>query len=61
MNKEYILKAWNLIKDAINPDNAFLIKIATDELFHKIEIDKMGNLEDYIAFKEKWYPQLKNK
>jgi hypothetical protein len=61
MNKEYILKSWNLIKDAMNGNNGFIVKIATNELFHLIEIDKMNTLEDYISFKNEWYPQIKNK
>lgn len=61
MNKEFVLKAYSLIKDAMNINNGFIIKIAIDELFHLIEIDKMNTLEDYIAFKNEWYPQMKNK
>lgn len=61
MNKEFVLKSWNLLKDAMNPNNQFGIKLATDELFYLIEIDKMNTLEDFISFKDKWYPQLKNK
>ena len=61
MNKEYVLKAYDLIKDAMNPNNAFIVAIAIDELFHLIEIDKMNTLEDYIAFKDEWYPKMKNK
>ena len=61
MNKELILKAYNLIKDAMNPNNGFVVKCAIDELFHLIEVDKMNTLEDYITFKDKWYPQMKNK
>ena len=59
--KEYIIKSWKLLQDAMNPDNAFGIRLATDDLFHRIEIDQMNSLEDYISFKEEWYPQLKNK
>jgi hypothetical protein len=61
MTKEFILKAYALIKDAMNPNNTFVVKCAIDELFHLIEIDKMNTLEDYIAFKDEWYPQMKNK
>ena len=61
MNKEYVLKAYNLIKDAMNPNNGFIVSLAIDELFHLIEIDKINTLEDYIAFKDEWYPQMKNK
>ena len=61
MNKEYVLKSYELIKDAMNPENSFGIRLAIDDLFHKIEIDKMNNLNDYISFKDKWYPQLKNR
>jgi hypothetical protein len=61
MNKEFVLKAYNLIKDAMNPNNSFIVKCAIDELFHLIECDKMNTLEDYIAFKDEWYPQIKNK
>jgi len=61
MNKEFVLKSWNLIKDAMNPNNRFIVKCAIDELFHLIECDKMNTLEDYIAFKNEWYPQMKNK
>lgn len=61
MNKEYVLKTWDLIKDAMNPNNAFIVRLAIDELFHLIQIDKMNTLEDYIAFKDEWYPQMKNK
>lgn len=32
-----------------------------DELFHLIEVDKMNTLEDYTAFKDEWYPQMKNR
>lgn len=60
MNKEFVLKSWELLKDATNPNNRFGINLATDDLFHRIEIDKMNSLEDYIDFKNKWYPQLKN-
>ena len=61
MNKQYILKAYGLIKDAMNPNNSFIVKLAIDALFHLIEINKMNTLEDYIAFKDEWYPQMKNK
>lgn len=61
MNKEFVIKAYNLIKDAMNPNNSYIVKIAIDELFHLIEIDKMNTLEYYIAFKNEWYPQMKNK
>lgn len=61
MNKEYVLKAYNLIKDAMNPNNGFIVSLAIDELFYLIEIDKINTLEDYIAFKDEWYPQMKNK
>jgi hypothetical protein len=59
--KEYILKSWRLLQDATNPDNRFGIVCALDDLFHRIELDQMNSLEDYISFKEEWYPQLKNK
>jgi len=45
----------------MNPDNGLIVKLAIDELFHLIEVDKMNTLEDYIAFKDEWYPQMKNK
>jgi hypothetical protein len=61
MNKEYVLKAYRLIQDAMNPNNGYIVRLAIDELFHLIEIDKMNTLEDYIAFKDEWYPQMKNK
>jgi hypothetical protein len=61
MNKEFVLMAWDLIKDAKNPNNGFIVSLATDTLFHLIEIDKMNTLQDYIAFKEEWYPQMKNR
>jgi len=61
MNKEYVLKAYNLIKDAMNPNNRFIVSLAIDELFYLIKIDKINTLEDYIAFKDEWYPQMKNK
>ena len=70
MNKEFVLKSWNLIKDAMNGNNGFIVKCAIDEfivkcaideLFHLIECDKMNTLEDYIAFKNEWYHQMKNK
>ena len=61
MNKEFVLKSWNLIKDAMNGNNGFIVKCAIDELFHLIEYDKMNTLEDYIMFKDEWYPQMKNK
>ena len=47
MNKEFVLKSWELLKDATNPNNRFGINLATDDLFHRIEIDKMNSLEDY--------------
>jgi hypothetical protein len=61
MNKEYVLKAYRLIQDAMNSNNGYIVRLAIDELFHLIEIDKMNTLEDYIAFKDEWYPQMKNK
>jgi len=61
MNKKFVLKSYELIKDAMNPNNGFIVKLAIDELFHLIEVDKMNTLEDYIAFKDEWYPQMKNK
>lgn len=61
MNKEFVLKAYSLIKDAMNFNNGFIVKLAIDELFHLIEVDKMNTLQDYIAFKDEWYPQMKNK
>ena len=61
MDKEFVLKSWNLIKDAMNGNNGFIVKCAIDELFHLIECDKMNTLEDYIAFKNEWYHQMKNK
>ena len=61
MQKEFVIRAYALIKDAQNPNNGFLVKCAIDELFHRIEIDKMNTLEDYIAFKDEWYTQIKNK
>lgn len=61
MNKEFVLKSWKLIQDAMNPNNGFIVKCAIEELFHLIEIDKMNTLEDYVAFKDEWYPQMKNK
>lgn len=59
--KEYIIKAWRLIQDAKNPENSFGIQMMTEELFNRIEDDKMNSLEDYISFKDEWYPQVKNK
>ena len=59
--KEYILKSWRLINDARNPDNNFGIQLMTEELFNRIEDDRMNSLEDYISFKNEWYPQVKNK
>jgi hypothetical protein len=61
MEKEFVLKSWALIKDAMNPNNRYIVMLAIDELFHLIEINKMNTLEDYIAFKDEWYPQMKNK
>jgi len=61
MEKEYVLKAWSLIKDAMNPNNRQIVMFCIDELFHLIEVNKMNCLEDYIAFKNEWYPQMKNK
>ena len=61
MNKKYILKSWALIKDAMNPNNSFITKLATDNLFNLIKNDRMNTLEDYIKFKDKWYSQMKNK
>jgi hypothetical protein len=61
MEKEFIIKAWGLIKDAMNGNNRTLVIFATDDLFHRIEYDNMNTLKDYIEFKNEWYPQLKNK
>jgi hypothetical protein len=61
MNKEYVLRSWNLIKDAMNPNNSAIVHFAIEELFARIELDEMNTLEDYIAFKDEWYPQMKNK
>jgi hypothetical protein len=61
MNKTYILKSWGLIKDAMNPNNGLIVSVATEELFNLIELDQMECLEDYIKFKDEWYPQMKNK
>jgi len=61
MEKEFVLKAYNLIKDAMNPNNSTIVRFAIDELFARIELDEMNTLEDYIAFKNEWYPQMKNK
>jgi len=61
MNKDIILKCWNLIKDAMNPNNSFIVKMATDDLFFRIETDRMKDVEDFISFKQEWYSQMKNK
>lgn len=61
MEKEFVLKAWALIKDAMNHNNKFIVMCAINNLFQLIEIDKMNTLQDYINFKNEWYPQMKNK
>jgi hypothetical protein len=38
MNKKYILKAWNLIKDAMNPNNSDIVHLVIDDLFNRIEL-----------------------
>ena len=59
--KEYILMSWKLINDARNPNNIFGIQLMTEELFRRIEDDEINSLEDYISFKNEWYPQVKNR
>jgi hypothetical protein len=61
MQKEFVLKSWKLISDAINPNNGAMVMLAIDDLFWRIELDKMNCIEDYISFKNEWYPQIKNK
>ena len=61
MEKEYVIKAWDLIKDTMNPGNRTRVFFAIDDLFHQIEIDGINCLKDYIQFKDKWYSVLKNK
>jgi hypothetical protein len=61
MDKDIILRCWNLIKDAMNPNNSFIVKMATDDLFFRIETDRMKDVEDFISFKQEWYSQMKNK
>jgi hypothetical protein len=61
MDKDIILRCWNLIKDAMNPNNSFIVKMATDDLFFRIETDRMKDIEDFISFKQEWYSQMKNK
>ncbi|MCK9415386.1 hypothetical protein M0Q97_01860 [Candidatus Dojkabacteria bacterium] len=60
MNKKYILKSWNLIKDAMNPNNSDIVHLAIDNLFDRIEMNEMECLEDYISFKDEWYIVMKN-
>lgn len=60
MNKEFIRRSWELIKDAKNTNNSMIVFAATDELFFLIQSDKMNTLQDYISFKDEWYPQMKN-
>ena len=45
----------------MNPNNSAIVHFAIEELFARIELDEMNTLEDYIAFKDEWYPQMKNK
>lgn len=59
--KEFIIMSWKLINDARNPNNRFGIQLMTEELFNRIEEDRMNSLEDYISFKNEWYPQVKNR
>ncbi len=61
MNKEFVLRAWRLIQDAMNPNNSMIVYWAIEDLFTRIELDQMNTLQDYIAFKDEWYPQMKNK
>jgi hypothetical protein len=61
MEKEFVLKSWRLLQDAANPNNRAMLMLAINDLFSRIEFDKMNSLQDYISFKEEWYPQLKNK
>jgi hypothetical protein len=61
MDKDIILRCWNLIKDAMNPNNSFIVKMATDDLFFRIETDRMKDTEDFISFKQEWYSQMKNR
>jgi hypothetical protein len=61
MDKDIILRCWNLIKDAMNPNNSFIVKMATDDLFFRIETDRMKDIEDFISFKQEWYSQMKNR
>jgi hypothetical protein len=61
MEKEFVLRAWRLIQDAMNPNNRTIVYFAIDELFARIELNKMNTLEDYIAFKDEWYPLMKNR
>ncbi len=60
IDTQYIRKAYNLLKDAINPNNSYGIKLATDELINLIVANKMLTLDDYLAFKDDWYSKLKN-
>jgi len=61
MDKDIILRCWNLIKDSMNPNNSFIVKMATDDLFFRIETDRMKDIEDFISFKQEWYSQMKNR
>jgi hypothetical protein len=61
MEKEFVLRAWRLIQDAMNPNNSTIVHFAIEDLFTRIELDEMNTLQDYIAFKDEWYPQMKNR
>jgi hypothetical protein len=61
MEKEFVLRSWRLIQDAMNPNNSTIVYFAIKDLFTRIELDEMNTLQDYIEFKDEWYPQMKNK
>lgn len=61
MNKAIILRSWRLIQDAMNPNNRTMVMFAIDDLFSRIENDKMETIDDFISFKNDWYTQMKNK
>ena len=61
MEKTFVLLAWRLIQDAVNANNSTIVNFAIEELFTRIELDEMNTEEDYISFKNEWYPQMKNK
>jgi hypothetical protein len=61
MEKEFVLRAWRLIQDAMNHNNSTIVYFAIENLFTRIELDEMNTLQDYIEFKDEWYPLMKNR